>query len=388
VKVLHISSKPPYPTIDGGCYASARLLECLNTSDNEVYHLTISTEKHPFNLSDYPKKISESINIQNVFIRTKISKWKALLNLFSSSSYLANRFNSVELSGVLTKYSNQSFDVITLDGLYTALNIEQIKSQNKSKIFYRAHNLEYQIWEDLSQNTSNLFKKWYYKKTANNLKKFEKRVLASVDLIWAISETDKFKIEKHTNHPVSLLLVAIPDGKSNHSYEKNNIFHLGSMNWTPNREAVLKLQKILAKQKFRNEEITLNLAGSGGEIDSFKNLTWVNQDGLIPDPEEYAHKNGILVSLLESGSGIRIKLLEMMSFGIPIISTTKGAEGIKDLTTLLIADSDQEIEDGLELVINNQEFREKIGRKAQKYIKTNHSKDSVIQQIKSDLELF
>ena len=86
-----------------------------------------------------------------------------------------------------------------------------------------------------------------------------------------------------------------------------------------------------------------------------------------------------------SGSGIRIKILEGMALGIPVITTSKGAQGIpcthgKDI---LIADTPDSFFQAIELLINNKSYAKKIGINGQKIISQYFSEKVVVNKIDS-----
>jgi glycosyltransferase involved in cell wall biosynthesis len=62
--------------------------------------------------------------------------------------------------------------------------------------------------------------------------------------------------------------------------------------------------------------------------------------GYVEDPTPYLESSALLIVPLRAGGGMRVKILEALARGIPVVSTTIGAEGI-DVTHgehLLIAD--------------------------------------------------
>ena len=78
---------------------------------------------------------------------------------------------------------------------------------------------------------------------------------------------------------------------------------------------------------------------------------------------------------IQSGSGIRIKILEAMAIGIPVITTSIGAQGIDYHSSqcMMIADTDKEFVEGAIRLITDQGLREKIGSNAIDYIRKNHT---------------
>lgn len=66
----------------------------------------------------------------------------------------------------------------------------------------------------------------------------------------------------------------------------------------------------------------------------------VTVTGAVPEMREVYHRHRVLVAPLRAGSGTRVKLLEAFAAGLPVVSTTLGAEGIDcaDGEHLLLAD--------------------------------------------------
>ena len=87
---------------------------------------------------------------------------------------------------------------------------------------------------------------------------------------------------------------------------------------------------------------------------------------------------------LFSGSGIRIKILEGMSLGVPIISTSKGAEGIpyENYHNILIADTINEFEKAIYLLIEDKKLAKKIGENGKKLVEAFFSQKFAINQWK------
>lgn len=63
--------------------------------------------------------------------------------------------------------------------------------------------------------------------------------------------------------------------------------------------------------------------------------------GFVPDPTHYLSETAAFVVPLQSGGGMRVKILDAWSHGLPVISTTVGAEGlaVRDGENLLLADT-------------------------------------------------
>jgi len=111
-------------------------------------------------------------------------------------------------------------------------------------------------------------------------------------------------------------------------------------------------------------------------------------EGKIKNAQNYIMSKEIMFVPLFSGSGIRIKILEGMSFGLPIISTSKGAEGIPytHLKNIIIANTASEFCNAISLLIENKKLAKKIGANGQLLIKKYFSKHFVINQLNNIID--
>jgi polysaccharide biosynthesis protein PslH len=81
------------------------------------------------------------------------------------------------------------------------------------------------------------------------------------------------------------------------------------------------------------------------------------------------------VAPIFSGSGTRLKILEYMAAGRPVVSTTKGSEGIavKDQDNILIADDDKSFAEKIIYLLKNREVAEEIGNEGMQMVTQNYS---------------
>ena len=377
MRVLYITHKPIYPRIDGGCVAMDNFLKCLLKTEAKVMHICISTNKHPFDLSLYPLEYQSSINIDNQYIDTDVTHIRGFLALFQSGSYNINRFYCKNLQKrIEDELEQHEYDCVILESLFTTIYIDSIRSKSNSAIFVRTQNVEHKITLDLAQNASGA-KRVYLSKLSKDLKVYEIKTLNKADGILSISKKDTEQLKSlGIRAPIKNIGVAISIKDIQNNYDSSGIFHLGSMNWQPNIEAVERLISIFPEIKKSAPLCEVHIAGSA-ENGKFKSHS-KNQiyfDGFVDDPNEFAINKGILVSPIISGSGVRIKILEMMSIGIPIVTTTLGASGINhnDSNSLVIADKDTEIIEATLKLIKNKNLRKEIGKNAIEYIRENHN---------------
>jgi len=334
LKILIFSHKPPYPILDGGCLAMARLLEDL-LSLKEVskicYH-TLSTAKHPFEATSFPE--NSKLVVKAHAIDTKVTIIGAAASLLKQESYNLKRFkDQTILQHIKKEIKTEAYDFIIFESLFTASYASALRPYSKAKFIYRAHNIEHQIWKDLSNHTKFIFKKWYLQQLAYSLKWAERSIWSEdqggLDLILAISDSDLNTIEGQTLTSCRYLPASILTPQQRSTHASFQLCFIGAFNWIPNVEAVnWFLDNVFDALKTQFPQVVFHIAGKGSK--EFKN--WqrpgVHTHGFVPDAKAFIAEHGIFIGCLQSGSGVKMKIIEAMSVGAPIIFSQKSADGL------------------------------------------------------------
>lgn len=385
MKILQLCNKPPFPSVDGGCIAIKNISLGFLSNKVDLSIISIATEKHPFLEVDFPDGFIEKTNYKSVFIDTRVNIIDAFSALVTSDNYNVSRFFSADFDKVLQKtLEKDTFDIIHLESLFLTPYLHTIKKFSKAKIVLRSHNLEHLIWERLANLEGNKAKKVYLKHLASRLKKYEKQVLNDVQAIAAISSEDtnrynQFKCKvplKTSPFGIDLELYSPVYSKPKGSLK---IFHIGSMDWSPNIEAVnWFLDDVFPKLSKLNCQ--LSLAGKNMPKYILKQETdKLKVTGYVNSAIEFIAENDVMVVPLLSGSGMRIKIIEAMAMGKTVITTKIGLEGIiaEHGKHVLVADTAKEFKKEIEKLIKNPELVETIGRNARSLIE-NYYDNKVI----------
>ena len=341
-KVLILSNKVPYPAKDGSSIAMARLLENLiEMGDCSITYGAINTVKHRKKIGDFPPGILASIRLKSFEENTSPTIFNGLFNLlFTKKPFNTVRFHRKSVVDWLNRFESQFFDTVILEGAFMGDYLHQVKSIGKTVVL-RAHNLEHVIWERSTNNTRLLPKRWYFRLQARRLKSFELSLAKNVDSIWSLSPVDALWF-KQFNSATFFIPVSVISSIKPFPIEPKKCFFLGALDWLPNLESVEWFIEYVWPIISRiDPTIEFHLAGNNPP-QHLKNLNLTNVfvHGRVPDAKEFSMRHGISVIPLLSGSGVRIKLLENGSYGVPTVSTSVGAEGIygSNTTKIPIAD--------------------------------------------------
>ena len=378
MRILIIANKVPYPPKDGGSIATLTLAKHFSYLGHQVEVLAMNTSKHYFNLDQLPSELSDHIKFIGVDTEAPISVIGALNNLFfSEKSYIAERFYTQEFRDKLEELFKESdYDIIQLEGSYMGMYVSDIQKNSRAKIIMRAHNLEYEIWERTAKNSS-ILKKYYFSNLAQRIKKLEVSQLNNFHAMIPITKRDANSlVDLGCKIPIHITPTGIDveDAKRLESkIEFPSIFHIGALDWPPNQEGLLwffdKVWPLVLK---KHPELKFYLAGRNAPA-KIKNLEVTNLVylGEVESAKGFMNSKAIGVVPLLSGSGMRIKIVEGMSLGKTMITTTIGVEGIpaKDGKDIMISDNPEEFAERICLLVEDKELFNRIGENAFKFVR-------------------
>ena len=378
MRILQVTNKVPYPVKDGGAIACMNLTRGFAVLGHQVTVLSMNTAKHHIDISEIPESIKDWAEFRLVDVPAEISFFPALVNLmFSSKPYNAVRFISKSFSKELTQLlQEKQFDIIQLEGLYVCPYIPVIRKYTDAKIVYRAHNIEHEIWERSSTLSKGVVR-LYLQMLSQRLKKFEEELLNSYDLLVPITKRDGTILNKMGNKkpmhisPTGIDTTAlIPHSKN---LEHPSLFHIGSLEWSPNQEGLIWfVEKCWPRIHEKFPELKFYIAGRNAPdwLARKFNLPNIIFKGEVPDAYEFMNSKSVMVVPLFSGSGMRIKIIEGMALGKPIVTTSIGTEGISTTSgkNILIADSVKDFTTAVSTLITNDEIYQEISRNAIEYI--------------------
>ena len=379
MKILQLCKKFPYPLKDGEAIAINQMSLALHNLGCEMSLLTMNTSRHHFNFSgELPIECLHYKFIKSVEVDNQINAFGALKNLFSSDSYHISRFISTSFANQLIQILKENkYDIIQLETLYLAPYLDIIKEHSNALIVMRAHNIEHEIWDRITDQIKFIPKKIYLSYLAKKLKRFEVETLNNYDFLVAITDRDlkKFRELGYKNGCISSP-VGLDLNQYNITPQPNNqlsLCFIGSLDWMPNSsglnwfisEAWPEIHQLFPNLKF-------HFTGRGAD-ESYSKL---NQPNIIfhqntNDAKAFINSHPIMIVPLFAGSGIRVKILEGMALGKVIITTRIGLEGIPaiDRKHVLIADTKEEMIEAIQYCYAHYDELHEIGQAARSLVK-------------------
>lgn len=267
--------------------------------------------------------------------------------LFGPNPYNVERFRSPSLLAAIRDLRRDSIDVV---------DIEHAQMWSCSTaceglpIVLGTHNVESDIVRQLANACRNPLKRMLYRIETAKMRRFEEHAWRSCDRCLTVSEKEREVVVAAGVTPSRVLTV--PNGVDLARLTfgprpgRKRFLFLGGLDYRPNEDALQwLLAEIWPRVRAGAPQAELVLAGRGTERFGASGLppgvTCIGDPG---DPGEVASclsaADGLLVPL-RIGAGTRIKILEAMAVGVPVVTTTRGGEGIAAVngTHLLIGDT-------------------------------------------------
>ncbi|MDZ4667246.1 MAG: glycosyltransferase family 4 protein [bacterium] len=388
MKILQLFNRFPWPLKDGGAIANYNESKGYHEAGVELTMAALNTEKHFIEFHSLPPHVQNMAQIHLTYIDNRIKPQDALLNLFSKRSYHVDRFICDAFEKQLVEIcETNTFDVIVFESVFVAPYLAAIRQHSKAVCVLRQHNIEYKIWENLAQNDGNIIKRSYLRLLASRLKKYEVSVLNQFDGITVFTQTDADML-RHDNcqmpigiYPFGINLDKLVINQTN--LEMPSLFHLGSMDWLPNQEAMnWFIQEVWYDVSMEFPSLHFYLAGRNIPLNFFdyNNQSNIRVLGEVDDAIRLMNEKAIMIVPLFSGSGIRVKILEGMALGKCIVSTNLGAQGINvvDGEHILIANTAEEFKEKIAYLIKHPTEVKRIGNNAAALARTQYDNKKII----------
>jgi glycosyltransferase involved in cell wall biosynthesis len=120
---------------------------------------------------------------------------------------------------------------------------------------------------------------------------------------------------------------------------------IGTAGWPPTANAVRRLlTRVWPLVRERRPDATLMLAGAGMQAEAFgapAGLPGVQWRGRVPSASDFLRELAVLLYPLSAGGGVKVKVLEALALGVPVVSTAEGAEGLLDHRGVVVEEDDQ-----------------------------------------------
>jgi polysaccharide biosynthesis protein PslH len=394
MRILLLSNKFPFPPKDGGALATYNMIRGLAEAGNDVDLLLMNTSKHFTENPESNIDVPGLNKVKIVYIDNSVKFLSLAFNfVFSTLPYNVGRFTSRRFKNALIELLNDNnYEIVQLEGLFLAPYLKFIRENSNAAIVYRSHNVEYIIWQKLCIRENSFLKRWYLRVLYARIKKYEASFINSYDLLVTITENDLEILNSLGNKKPAIVA---PFGMYNPGLSGNNVvrsgklnlLYIGALDWMPNIEALnwfVKKVWPVVRRKF--PEMVFRVAGRNAKKDFITDIAekGVICHGEIDNSGEFlAAENGIVVVPLFSGSGIRVRIIEAMFAGRPVIASSVAVSGIpvENEINILLADDSERFVHYIEKLVIDRDFAMIIGSNARQFAHNNYENRKISEDL-------
>jgi glycosyltransferase involved in cell wall biosynthesis len=374
MKILFITTKSPLPTNDGHSLRTFNLLKAVS-QHHDVTLLSFVKFPLEYEFKSELKKYCSSV--QQFSVPDNCSRTStvisACLNILDKEPYVARKYNQSPMREEIRRLlNNNDFDLVHLDMLPLGVFLDEVHIP----VILNEHNVESALLKRRCESVSNPVAKWYFTEQQRRLEVFETQAVKNVTHAIACSEEDKVILKAMV--PTQQISV-VPNGVDTDFYQSGNVHaevpyqlaFVGGMNWFPNRDAVNWFDQSVMKELIqKNQKIHLNVVGKS--VEGMKNIhdQHITMLGFVEDTRPYIESASVIIVPIRVGGGTRLKVLEAMSMGKAMVSTSVGVEGIRvsHRKHVLIADTPEEFASSISELLHNADLRKKLGNAARELV--------------------
>ncbi len=285
--------------------------------------------------------------------------------------------------------SENTFDIVQVEGIELAWTLPILRSGSVGQnVVFDAHNaeayLQQRAYEADARSLKRLPAALYSRIQTRRLYRYEQESLKQADWITAVSENDRqvlnAQMEKQN-------ISVIPNCIDVEEYARKpefgspqpggsllgyDLVFTGKMDYRPNVDAVLWFaHEVWPKILENRPQSTWVIVGQKPHkrLQSLHNIPGITLTGWVEQVTPFLHEGKVFIMPFRVGSGTRLKLIEAMAAGIPVVSTALGVEGyaVRNEQHLLIADSPAEMATAILRLLREPQTRARLVKQGQQF---------------------
>ena len=365
-KLLFITPELPYPAQSGGKVKSLKLLQALA----ERYQVTLAC---PLKLDDasYVEEfhaISPCSNHLHDAVNVPRSPGNLIRSYLRGIPLNVHRTHSQRLQAEIAAVAGEH-DVVFLDHYEVFPYLPQ---KYAGLTVYHAHNAYFKMWERYAQLPGNPAMRLAAYFEAKRVRDYEGSVARLTELTFA-APNDALELKllgvaddkiHHTFHLGDDEQLELPDLR--HADTVKKLMYVGFLGWEPNAQGLLWfIEQVWPQLVQRHPDLRFDIVGKNPDQRlQAAAASWegISLQGFVPDLQDIYRDSRVSVAPLLFGSGMKVKVLDAMARGMPIVTTSVGAEGI-DMESgkhLLVADTPDDMANEVDRLLTDSDLWQRL----------------------------
>lgn len=401
MRILVLTQVVVYPADAGPKIKTLQVLRHLAAHHHVVYCTFVRNIKeiqHTEKLCEICRRVS-TVPIR----RSRVGDMRFLFeSLASGDSFLLRRDDCSAMRAMVRQLLyEEHIDVLHVD----QLNMMRFVPPDWSgTVILDEHNAVWQVVERLHRGTRNPLTRWLLRREVGHIRRLEGQACRRSHAVLAVSEQDKRALREVAGESVPIKVVPITVNAQSleaiwaaRNPQPNRLLTIGTMFWPPNSEGVIWwLREGYERLQAMCPDLIYDIVGARPPWTLqmlARHCKGVNLHGYVADVAPFWSSTTALVVPLLSGGGMRVKILEAMAMGVPVISTTIGCEGltVRSGEHLLIEDTPEAFAHACAALLHDQELAHRLTQSARQLVLEQYDAkaalralDEVYEQVKTE----
>jgi glycosyltransferase involved in cell wall biosynthesis len=281
------------------------------------------------------------------------------------------------------------FDVVQFEEPRMAQYLRYLPPDLQKKSVLTLYDVSYKQADSLFEIETDPIMRWRYRIHSQMTRRWEPRGLGQFARVCTVSGLDRDALLEANPH---LNIEVIPNGVDTESYQPlppadsaPALVYVGNMSYLPTRDGAMYLREQILPLVWRDKpEVEAWIVGANPP-DQLRALddARFHVTGLVDEIVPYYQRSAVSVVPLRSGGGTRLKILEAMALGRPVVSTTIGCEGLEvvDGQHLLTADDPRLFADHILHLLADDALWNEVVSRARRLVEDQYGWHSIAQRL-------
>ena len=390
-----ITSHLPYPANSGYPLRIYNLLYRI-AREHEIWLATFIPADHSATYVSHLQKFCQGI--ETVVFQNKGAlnhPFDALLYFMKGLPPDLRIYKSHELTAKIRNLINRiDFDIIQIEDSHMGIYLDMIPKEIHPKTLLTFHDVNFRKYDRLTQvETKNTRKAriWLH---SHMMRRWEPFYAEKFGRCIAMSDSDRCLLQ--AANP-KLKIDVIPNGVDTNLYQPLSysettpvLIFVGNMAYRPNIDAVTYFCfSIYPRIKTEFPQVEFWIVGKNPSSEVIRlSGNGVRVTGQVDDLVPYYSRSAISVVPLRAGGGTRLKILEAMALGRPVVTTLIGCEGLDVINGkhLLIAESPKQFAEHTLQLLRNKQTWLSITQQARDLVVNRYDWDVIAQNLEQLFE--
>ena len=394
MRILFLAFEVPYPLDRGGRIKTFHYLKAL-ACNHQVSLVVLTRTQACVEKLDRLRSMLSLVDVHSIPIDlSRFRKARLAFNsLWRSEPVVMSLYANAEGKRLVERLLDDGhFDWVYADHLHMA---QYVPDPARALTLLDQHNVESVILRRFADRQSLRPVRWFARREQRKMSRYEAEMCRRFDAIWVTTEVDRELIRPWLlpQQHVDVMPIGVDTGyfqPDSRKRDPQTVISVGTLSWPPNADSVLWFYDdifSLVKKQVPDTKFVIVGANPPPSIRQLAEDPCVEVTGWVDDIRPYMARSTVMVVPLRGGSGMRVKILNALATGLPVVSTSVGCEGIAVTpgSDILVADSADAFIEQIVVLFKAPQLQRRLSENGVRLIQERYSWNAIYRQIESSV---